>query len=367
MAGARGRGRPPKVNTQAEQLSTALEFVSVACGEHEFWHKHVRFNNGQVVSFNGQLAAGHPVVEELSCCPHLAQLKTAIAKCGKSLAITQTPGGKLSIKGDKLNALVPCLPEEELPPNGPDQQVCAIGDVFKEAFKVCGALASEAATDVLAASLLLEANVCTGTNRHALLQFWHGVNLPPNMVLPKAFAQAVTKQAKPIVGFGFRWYAEGDFTKVGRVTFHFEGGGWISTVCYADNWPNFSNAIGDGLRSSPVAPPAGLFEGMEAVAGFNDNGCVTFADGKVQSHRSELEGAQYDVPGLQGGGQFDAKLFLKVAPYVKTLDYTSHDGKALFFGGEAPNLIRGAIAGIRENSHGDERKAEPEHNENADD
>lgn len=359
MAGARGRGRPPKVNTQAEQLTTALEFVSVACGQHEFWHEHVRFGSGYVVGFNGQLAAGHPIVEELSCCPHIDKLKTAIAKCGKSLAITQTPGGKLSIKGDKLNALVPCLPEEEIPSTGPDEQVCVISDIFKEAFKVCGSLASEAATDVLAASLLLEANVCTGTNRHALIQFWHGVNLPPNMVLPKAFAQAIAKQSKPIVGFGFRWYSEGDYSKVGRVTFHFEGGAWISSVCYADNWPNFSNAIGDGQAVSPIEPPAGLFEGMEVVAGFNENGCVTFADGKVQSHRSELEGAQYDVPGLQSGSQFDAKLFLKVAPHIKTLDYTTYSEKALFFGGEPANPIRGAIAGIRENSHSEER--EPSH------
>lgn len=367
MAGARGRGRPPKVNTQAEQLTTALDFVSSACGQHEFWHEHIRFGEGYVVAFNGQLAAGHPVVEELSCCPHLEKLKTAIAKCGKSLAITETPGGKLSIKGDKLNALVPCLPTEELPFTGPDQQVAVIGDVFKEAFRVCGALASEAATDVLAASLLLEANVCTGTNRHALLQFWHGVNLPPNMVLPKAFAQAIAKQSKAIVGFGFRWYSENDYTKVGRVTFHFEGGAWISTVCYADNWPNFSRAIGDGLPSSPIAPPAGLFEGMEAVAGFNDNGYVTFAEGKVQSHRSDLEGAQYDVPGLQGGSQFDSKLFLKVAPHIKTLDYTTHSDKALFFGGEPSNPIRGAIAGIVENSHGEREEDQPRAHEDSED
>lgn len=356
MAGARGRGRPPKINTQAEQLSAALDFVSSACGQHEFWHEHVRFEGGFVVGFNGQLAAGHPVVEELSCCPHLDKLKVAIAKCGKSLAITQTQGGKLSIKGDKLNALVPCLPTEEMPTTGPDIQVAPIGDIFKEAFKVCGALASEAAADVLAASLKLEANVCTGTNRHALLQFWHGVNLPPNMVLPKAFAQAITKQSKAIVGFGFRWYSENDYSKVGRVTFHFEGGAWISTVCYADNWPDFGKAIGDNQPSSPVPPPAGLFEAMEAVAGFNDAGCVTFVDGKVQSHRSDLEGAQYDVPGLQGGGQFDAKLFLKVAPFIKTLDYTTNSEKALFFGGEPSNPIRGAIAGIRENSHVEENQ-----------
>lgn len=348
------RGRPAKANTQAQELMAALEFVSVACGQHEFWHSHARLGGNFVVAFNGQLAAGHPIVEELECCPHIERLKSAIGKCGKSLSITQTAGGKLSIKGDKLNALVPCLPTADLPETAPDAPAGAIGDVFKEAFRVCGSLTTEAATEVIKASILLEANVCTGTNRHAIIQFWHGYNLPPNIVLPKAFTAAIAKQTKAITGFGFRWYDAEVCNKVGRLTFHFEGGAWISTVCYADDWPSLEAALAG--PASPVEPPAGLWEGMGAVADFNDISSCTLVDGKVQSHRSELEGAQYDVPGLQGGKQLDPAMMLKVAPHIKTWDYTTHPTKVLFFGGESANPVRGAVACIVENGHGEERE-----------
>jgi len=255
--------------------------------------------------------------------------------------ITQTPTGKLSIKGDKLNALVDCLSIEEMPLPTQDEPVATVGEVIKEAFKACSTLASEAADEVLKASLLLEANVCTGTNRHALLQFWHGVNLPPNMVIPKVFAMAVARQTKALTGFGFSW-----------LTFYFEGGCWISSLCYSDDWPSISTVWEQQSFPGPV--PVGLFEGVAAVSDFNENGWITFGVDKVQSHRSENEGAQYDVPGLMPGKQFAGKLLGQVAPFVKTIDLTTHADRLYFFGGEPATPIRGAVMGIVENSQGPE-------------
>lgn len=345
------RGRPAKTNSQAEQLQAALSFISCASDDHDFWHKHVRLSGNFAIAFNGQMAAGHPIAEDLECCPHLERFQAAIAKCGKSLAITQTAGGKLSIKGDKLNALVDCLPAEDMPFVQPDAPVGQIGDVFKEAFRVCSTLASEAADEVLKASLLLEANVCTGTNRHALLQYYHGINMPPNMVLPKAFAMAVARQTKALTGFGFEWFNDA-CVKVRKVTFHFEGGAWISTLCYSDDWPSTAKVW--EAQAFPGEIPAGLFEGIAAVADFNEKGWITFGQGKVQSHRSDQHGAQYDVPGLQPGKQFAGKLLGQVAPFAKTVDLTTFSDRLYFFGGEAPNYIRGAVMGIVENSEGPE-------------
>lgn len=345
----RARGRPPKANSQAEQLIKALDFVSVASGEHEFWHSYVRLKNNFAVASNGQMAAGHPIVEDLNCCPHGARMKSAIGKCGKSLALVQTPGGKLSIKGEKLNALVDCLPGNELLEWTTDAPCGELNEQIKEAFKVCGVLATEAGTQVVMASLLLEAWQCTGTNRAVVIQYWHGVNLPPNIVIPKAFAAAVAKQTLPLTGFGFAWFDDAQ-TKVRRVTFYFEGGAWISTVCYSDNWPNLDPIL--NTQAFPSELPEGLFEGVKAVAEHNENNYVTFSDGKVQSHRSDQQGASYVMPGLQGGKQFASKGLLQVSPYIKSMDYTTYPEKALFFGGEDGHGIRGAIGCVIDGSEG---------------
>lgn len=340
MAGTR-RGRPAKP-TQAGQLLEALTFVEIGTNDFEDYQKFVRLSGNMAVTFNGQIAAGHPIAEELTLCPQLDKMKTALARCGKSLVISETPGNQVSVKGDKLRALVPCLSNELLPPVAPDMPYDIPCEILKEAFKVCGELASEAGEKAIYASLLLEANTCTGTNGAAILQFWHGIDLPPAMVLPKSFTAAIAKQSKPITGFGFSWSPTGI---VGSVTFWFEGGAWIKTQCYSDRWPSLTDVL--DRPSHPVKTFGGLFEAVEAVSHFNDQGLITFGQDKVMSHESDAVGAQYDVKGVQAGKTFNGKLMKQVAPFAETIDMTTYDDRAYFFGGEASNPIRGAIMGIR--------------------
>lgn len=350
MAAPRGRGRPAKINTQAEELQSALNFVACATGDLQYWQKHVRMSGNFVVAYNGQVSAGHPIVEDLECNPHLDRTLSGLKKCGKSLTLAQTPAGKLSIKGDKLRALVDGLPTEDMPTVTPDPGCANVSDILKDAFKICGSLASEAGDHVVKASLLLEANVCSGTNRAALVQFWHGIDLPPAMVIPKVFAAAVAKQTLKLTGLGFGWDNQRGI--VSSVTLYFENGAWIKTQTYVDRWPDV-NAILD-VKCFPQPIPNGLFEGIAAVADFNENGWVTFADGKVQSHRSDQEGAQYDVPGLKPGLQFSGKLIGAISGFATTIDLTAVPNRAFFFG----ENIRGAVMGIIEHSSGPAREPE---------
>lgn len=357
------RGRPAKP-TQASQLVEALAFVEVGTNDFQPWHSFIRLAGNMAISYNGQVSAGHPIAEELTLCPQLDRLKMALQRCGKSLVITETPSGQLSIKGDKLRALVPCMAASELPSVTPDAPVAEIGDVLKEAFKVCNSLASEAGERVIEASLLLEASTCTGTNGHVMLQYWHGINLPPHLVLPKLFTAAVAKQAKPLTGFGFSWGNDG---LVNSVTFWFEGGAWIKTQCYQDRWPDINPVI--NVASSPIETPKELFEACEAVSGFNENGSVFFAEDAVMSHDTDLTGAQYKVKGLQAGKCFNGEYMKKIAPYAKSVDFTTYPDKLFFFGGEPANPIRGAVMGINaptaQHSPEYQPEAEPGPTENA--
>lgn len=331
------RGRPAKA-TQATQLLEALEFVAVGTNDNEEYQNYVSLIGNMAIATNGQVSAGHPIAEELTLCPRLDRLKFALQKCGKSLVISETPGYQLSVKGDKLRALVPCIQSSELPHVAPDMPLVELGDRLKEAFRVCGTLASEAGKRVIEASLLLEANTCTGTDGYRIMQYWHGIDLPPAMVIPKVFAAGIVKQSKPITGFGFSWGHDG---KVSSVTIWFEGGAWIKTQCYQDSWPDIGHLL--NVNSFPVEVPKELFEGIEAVSNFNDENFVTFGDGKVMSHDSDAVGAVYEVAGLQAGKKFNGKLMKPLAPFVKTIDLTTFEDRAFFFGGEPSNPIRGII------------------------
>lgn len=342
MAGAKGRGRPAKP-TQAQQLLQALEFVKYGIGDVADWHKYVRLSGNMAITFNGQIGAGHPIAEEVTLCPQLDRLVAALKRCGKTLVISETGNGQLSIKGDKLRALVPCVADAgDLPAILPDPPIALVSDILKEAFKICGSISSETAETVFEASLLLEANTCTsiGKGKATMLQFWHGIDLPPHMVIPKVFAEAVAKQEKALTGFGFSWQGQ----QIGSVTFWFDGGSWIKTQCYQDRWPNISPIL--DVQSFPVEVPSGLFDAAEAVMHFSDDGGIIFGDGKVMSHDTDAAGAQYEVAGLQGGKRFGGKLFKSIAAHVKSIDLTTFPDRAFFFGGEPANPVRGVIMGL---------------------
>lgn len=323
------RGRKPALAKEADALIKALAFASVASNND---HEHCIFESKTVLMSNGQLFAGHPVDEELECNPHLGKLLSALKKCGKTLSLAQLDSGRLSVKGDKLRVLVPCVSDDAMFDVEPDVKIAPATDELKKAFKVCSVLADEKGHTVIEASLLLENGLCTATDRHVMIQYWHGVSLPPNLVIPKSYADAVVKTESPIVGFGYTFERS--------MTLWFENGSWLKTLLYADKWPDV-NAILD-RPSSPVEVLPGLLKGIHDVAEFSD-GTVYLVENEVRSHITAEEGAQYEVPGLQNLNKcYNSEYFNWVAPYITTLDLTTYPDRAVFFG----EHLRGVIMGI---------------------
>lgn len=338
------RGRPKKTNTQADNLTAALDFISIAAKRKEQpYQSHVRLGGKFAVAFDGQLAAGHPIEEELDCCPHLATLQAAVKRCGKSLAIGQTQAGRLSVTGEKLRAVVQCMTSADVPAIflEPPTPGVALTEDIKEAFKVCGVLASEAGERVVEASVLLQSMIATGTDGKTCIQYYHGIDLPPHMVLPKVFCDAVARSPYKLTSFGFKW--DNEAGKPSAVVVYFENGAWLRTVCYADRWPDLP-FMENPYNAAPVAE--GFFEGVEAVAEHCDDdesfARVYLRDNAIQSHASEEEGAQFAVPGLQGGKVFPPKALLRLAPFAKRIDLTTYPDRAYFDDADG-RRIRGVI------------------------
>lgn len=329
---ARTPGSKNKSKT-ASQLMEALAFVSIAgTKDDQPYKQHVALNSNFAVASDGQLTAGYPITEELECCPHLELLKKAISQCGNTLAIAEQENGALSIKGDKLRAMVPCLPFSVMPDFDimqPDPNIATIDDRIKAAFAVCGVMVSESGSRMVEAALLLEANACTGTNGRVLMQYWHGIHLPPSLVVPKIFAAAVCKTKSPLVGFGFN--------PGHSVTFHFENGAWLKTLLYSDAYPDVAPIIDQ--QSVPLPVPEGFFEAIETVADFNEEGTATITDGEIVSHKgTEAAGAAYEIEGLKSDLSFKSEYIKMIAPFAKTIDLSKPD-RAFFFGDNMRGVI----------------------------
>lgn len=345
-AAPKKRGRKPGTKNapaQASNLIAALDFISPVKSEAYEFSKYVALHEHMAVAYNNVLSAGHPIQEELTRAADLDKLKAALNKCGRSLTITETES-QISIKGDKLRALVPCL-AEPLAPMRPDDCVYS-GDFdgLKEAFRVGGVMASENGDRPVEASLLLNPDTVTSTNGKAMVQYYHGIKeIPPGTVIPKTFAAAIAASKKKIVGIGAIW--NGEFAT--SFTLWFEGGAWLKTQCYEDRWPAIEHLLGTyGPATVPVMPD--LFEAIGAVEPFtgDENNSIYFVDGAVQSHMDSEQGAVYEVKDLPEGKIFNAKLIKQVAPFCKYIDLTSLPDKATFFGGTTQNPIRGVLMGM---------------------
>lgn len=328
--------RTPKPIEQKSGLLSALEFVS--CVSEKLgapYETHVGLRNKWAVAFNGVVAAGSPIPEDIYAYPHTLLLCEALSKCSESYSLTQLDNDRLSIKSGKFKAVVPCLDPLLMQEALPDPQIVDISNKFKEAVEAVGVLANENAQHVLTASVLMNGASVISTNRVMLLEYWHGLDLPPNIPLPKEFVKALAKQKKNLTGFGF---------SNSSATFYFEDGCWLRTQLYADQWPDVSRILNREANLWSIDPQ--FFNALDAVASFSEDGNVYSRLNMLCSHADEGVGATFECNGIPNGFVYPIKQLMIMKPYVTKIDYmasgVADSSYCLVFMGDT---MRGVISG----------------------
>lgn len=329
---------PPKPRSKSETKSSllqALEFVSCVSEKLGAPHEtHVGLKNNWAVAFNGIVAAGCPIQEDIYCFPHTIDLVTALSKCDENFSITQLEN-TISIKSGKFKAQVDCLDPRLMPEALPDPQIVEINNKFKEAVEAVGVLANEKAQHILAASVLMNgASVVATHNSTMLFEYWHGLDLPPNVPLPKEFVKALCSHKKNLTGFGFSNCS---------ATFYFEDRSWLRTQLYATEWPDVSRIL--NIEGNLWSIDPNFFKALDAVTPFSEDGNVYFDNGLLMSD-PDGAGATYECSGLPKGVIYPIKQLKMIQPYVKKVDWQANgvhtSSYCLKFEGD---VCRGVISG----------------------
>jgi len=322
--------RKASADNPASSLIAALKFIEPAqkkIGTHE--QQFCMMRNHWVVAFDGVLTIATKIVEDLNACPHTLQLLDALSKCKDELTLAQVSNVCLSVKSGAFNALIQCVDELEIA--GPDPQCALIDDRVKTAFDAVLVLATENAPNAVHASVLLQAGSCVATNGHALVEYWHGLDLPPNLLVPRQAATAVVKSKKPLTGFGF---------SQSSVTFYFDDGSFIKTQLYKANYPDYLRIM--NVPTNPFPLPHGFFSAVHAIESFNENGTVYFHKGIMSAGVRQGEATTYKVEGLTEDMAFNSKYLIMLELCIKTADFRPDEKRMFFFGDNA----RGAIMGM---------------------
>jgi hypothetical protein len=330
---------PPKPRSKLQpsnQLLDALQFCSVVSEKlGASYETHIGLRNNWAIAFNGIIAAGAPIVEDIVCHPHTLLLFDALSKCEENYSLTQLDNGRLSVKSGKFKAVVPCLDPTLMQEALPDPMIVGIDNKFKDAVEAVGVLASENAQHVLTASVLMNGASVISTNRVMLLEYWHGLDLPPNIPLPKQFVAALVKQKKALTGFGF---------SRSSATFYFEGGCWLRTQLYSDEWPDVSRIL--NIPANLWSIDQGLFKAIEAIEPFSADGLVYSDTNLLMSHAESSIGATYECSGIPKGFVYPIKQLKMMKPFVKKIDYMANglhnSSYCCVFEGD---VVRGIISG----------------------
>lgn len=308
-----------------KQLSTILK------DDGSILETHVALRNGWAVAFNGVIAIGEPIKEDLIACPNGLMLKEALSKCGQGFTIINADN-KLTIKGERFKAIIPCLPIEDVQSAFPDQPCASIDDRLKASLLAVGGLPTDE-NFLLTGSVLIHRGTCTTTDRKLIIQSWHGIDLPPMLAIPKAIIKPLVNNAKKLTQFGF---------SKSSCTFFYEDSSWLKTQYYAEQWPDVSSILDKRTNAWPL--PENFYEGIKALEPFSETGFVFFDSNVMKSHEDEGIGATFDIKGLPKGPVLNIKQLKTIEPLIKTADFQvphNNHRMTLFYG----NNVRGAIAG----------------------
>jgi len=322
--------RPIKIDSQ---LLSSLKILSnILKDDGSILERHVLLKNNWCTATNGILSIGEPIVEDLIAAPNGLLMREALAKCGTSFSITQLPH-TLEIKGGRFKAVIPCIPPEDLQGAFPDPPVASLDDRLKVSLVAVAPLALDE-NSVVTASVLIHNGTVTATDRKVIIQHFHGIDLPPNLTLPKTLIEPLINNTKKLVGFGY---------SKSSCTFHYEDKSWIKTQHFAEQWPDINKILDRKINAHNI--PEDFYNAIDALEKFSEDGFVRCMSNKMLSHDEERKGANYEVYGLPQGPTLNIKQMKVIKPLIKTVDFlVPHNGNhmMMMFMGDG---VRGAVAG----------------------
>ncbi len=317
-------------------MKEALNFVKGAIARKDFVPELTHFNisDGRIVGYNGDMAISSPIGVDIRAKPHAQTFIKAVNSAQEEVALSLTKNGRLSLKSGKFRALIDCLQGDESRFIIPEGQVIDLGENFIDCIKALSPFMGVDASRPWASGIMLRSGSALATNNIILTEYWHGNTLPFSINIPKpAIAELIRIGENP---------KKVQATQ-NSISFHFSGDRWIRTQLLAITWPEQIDKIFEA-PGTPTVVAAGLFDALETLKPFTDDGSrVFFTDkGIATSHEPEIA-TTVDIEGLHAGCCFHHSMLSLLDGTATKIDFTTYPKPCKFQG----DKLRGVIVGLR--------------------
>jgi hypothetical protein len=310
-------------NTETSStLLDALNFAKIAYMEEgEAYQTHIILHGKRLFAYNGTIAVGTPIEEEITACPQGHTLRLALVRCKGAFAMG-VEGDKLQVRSGRFRASIPCLDFGAVRAFQADPPSVAVGEGLKAAFNALEPLVAVNGATVLESALALSSMDATATNRQVIGQYWHGYELPRTFLLPRAAIDAVRNAPSDLVSLGYSYNS---------VTFHFADNSWIRSQLYHDEkYPDIGAMFPTNLELTDLAE--GFTEGVVTLAPFDKDDKAIFYSSIGLEYKNGKLSSSVEVDGIPGEVAFLAHNWLLLGKRMTKVDWLS-DKKAVHMQG----------------------------------
>lgn len=318
-------------------MLVALKFVQGAIQKNGIMPEleHFIIKDGRVTGFNGYMALSAELPIHIEAMPKADVFHKALQACGESVAISQTPGGRLHIRSGGFSVYVPCIEKivYEAKPEGIRYPAPpGLAKVFARILPFI----SEDASRPWSMGLSIADGTYTATNNIILMQLWDGHGLPRVNCPRFAVAEIARIKDDPV---------EIMIDGTSSMSFIYPDGRWLRTQLLDQDWPLSKMQEILNRPSQAEALPDGFFAAVAQLAPFVTDGAATpivfTTTGMSTSQPGSEEGATVDIDGLPVGAAYRLKALQLLEHEIQTIDFNT--APTLFFGERS----RGALIGLQ--------------------
>lgn len=318
----------------------ALRFVAAAVAKKDYVPEltHFKIQGGRVTGFNGVLALSSDIDVDLDILPHASKLLAAIRACEGTISLNMTPQGKLAVKAGAFKSFVDCLPEQPAEAMQPEGETLEPGPKFLQGIKALAPAMGIDASRPWSMGIKLQRNSMFATNNVMLVEFWHGENIPVDIVIPAMTVEELLRIGEPP-------------TKVqvtpNSISFWFGPKRWMKSVLLEGGmWPiDRMEAILSSPDGSQVAFCEGFFEAVEKLKPFlGDAGTLYLTPEAISTSKNEGEGTSIEMrTGVADLQAYNYKQLSLLGAVARTIDWGAYPKPCMFRG----DMLRGAVVGQR--------------------
>lgn len=317
---ARGKQKVDTASDDRQKLIEALKFAAIATKDGEGKFAFVQIRDHWLTASNDTFTIGTPTNIGLNLCPQAEQFLASLSNCGASFQVTQTDMNSLSIRSGNFRALVPALRSEDVQPSYPDDAIADIDDRLREAMAACVRVIGKGER-VIDAGALMQANTMTATSGRVLIEYWHGIDLPGHIIIPKKTLEIIGKINKRFSHFGF---------SNSSITIWFEDGSFIKTRLVDGTFPD-AGKLWDNVKApyQPIWPE--YFASIDAISKFIKDDVFYWNENNVSSDASINIGATYAIQGVPGNFAFSPLYWRQIEPFVQHIAIPANPTEPIAF------------------------------------